>query len=66
MPNFFLVLGFVFFCVCVWGGGERGWPGVADLKYSSAIFFWLSPLQPLHYVDGAYHDGLHISTQNYT
>ena len=43
MPNFFLVLDFVvfffflfFLCVCVGGGG---WPGVADLKYSSAIFY---------------------------
>ena len=37
MPNFFLVLDFFFFSGG--GGGGRGWPGVADLKYSSAIFF---------------------------
>ena len=37
MPNFFLMLDLV-----VFGGGGGGggfWPGVADLKYSSAIFF---------------------------
>ena len=41
MPNFFLVLDFVFFLRGGGGGGGgvRGWPGVADLKYSSAIFF---------------------------
>ena len=34
MPNFFLVLDLVvFFFSCVF------WPGVADLKYSSAIVF---------------------------
>ena len=64
MSNFFLVLDFVFF----WGGGGRGWPGVADLKYSSAIFFNCPLSNPciMSIVDSEYHDGLHISTQNYT
>ena len=51
MPNFFLVLDFVFGL------------GVANPKNFG--LFLLSPLQPLHYDDGTY-DGLHISTQNYT
>ena len=46
MPNFFLVLDFVFFFCFFWGGvggGGRGLPEVADLKYSSAIFFLIVP-----------------------
>ena len=68
MPNFFLVLDFVFFFFFFWGGGGRGLPEVADLKYSSAIFFNCPLSNPyiMSIVDGAYHDGLHISTQNYT
>ena len=62
-PFFFLVLDLVIF-----GPGVAVWTRVADPKFSSAIFFLLSPPQPLHHVDGTYewYDGLHISTQNYT
>ena len=47
MPNFFLVLDLV-----VFGPGVVFFlSGVANPKNSLAIFL-LSPLQPLHYVDG--------------